>query len=328
MCKNYYKEITHNNMAKGYYKCECGKEFDNPQSFNGHKSHCEIFQIRKWGSLDRKQERDKKFREAAHQANVTKQAKSEEHKNNEVRNWLLSKPRCECCGKVMTEKFRSGRFCSISCANKRTHSNETKNKIGLSLKGSKRCIEQLNLRKERNIEKYYKSPKVCNYCGKQLSFEQRNLKYCSDECRENGTAESSFNKLHRIDTSKHWRGNFKWGTYMGFWCDSSWELAFVMYCLDNGINIIQNHDFFNYQYNGKTHKYTPDFIVDGTYVEIKGYFTDKDREKLIQFPKDKTIKLITNEDAKKYINYAKLTYGVRYFELYDEKFPNWMNYAE
>ena len=58
------------------------------------------------------------------------------------------------------------------------------------------------------------------------------------------------------------------------------------------------------------------------------YFTDKDREKLLQFPKDEAIKLITNEDAKKYINYAKSTYGVRYFELYDEKFPNWMNYAE
>lgn len=24
------------------YICECGKEFDNPQKFNGHKSHCEI----------------------------------------------------------------------------------------------------------------------------------------------------------------------------------------------------------------------------------------------------------------------------------------------
>lgn len=27
---------------KGYYKCECGKEFDNPQKFNGHKSHCQM----------------------------------------------------------------------------------------------------------------------------------------------------------------------------------------------------------------------------------------------------------------------------------------------
>ena len=24
------------------FKCECGKEFTNPQSFNGHKSNCRI----------------------------------------------------------------------------------------------------------------------------------------------------------------------------------------------------------------------------------------------------------------------------------------------
>jgi len=27
---------------QGNYKCECGKEFDNSQAFNGHKSHCKI----------------------------------------------------------------------------------------------------------------------------------------------------------------------------------------------------------------------------------------------------------------------------------------------
>ena len=29
-------------MKKGHYVCECGREFDDTQSFNGHKSHCEI----------------------------------------------------------------------------------------------------------------------------------------------------------------------------------------------------------------------------------------------------------------------------------------------
>lgn len=29
----------------------------------------------------------------------------------------------------------------------------------------------------------------------------------------------------------------KYGTYKGFYCDSSWELAFLMYCLDNDISI-------------------------------------------------------------------------------------------
>ena len=33
------------------YICECGKEFDNPQSFNGHKSHC-VFHLSKTGRLN------------------------------------------------------------------------------------------------------------------------------------------------------------------------------------------------------------------------------------------------------------------------------------
>jgi len=37
---------------QGNYKCECGKEFDNSQAFNGHKSHCKIHQIAQHGSLD------------------------------------------------------------------------------------------------------------------------------------------------------------------------------------------------------------------------------------------------------------------------------------
>lgn len=29
-------------MSKGYYKCECGREFDKPNSFNAHKKCCKI----------------------------------------------------------------------------------------------------------------------------------------------------------------------------------------------------------------------------------------------------------------------------------------------
>lgn len=32
------------------YKCECGKEFENAQSFNGHKSHCKIHLYAKYNS--------------------------------------------------------------------------------------------------------------------------------------------------------------------------------------------------------------------------------------------------------------------------------------
>lgn len=32
------------------YKCECGKEFEKPNSFNAHKSNCRDHYIAKYGS--------------------------------------------------------------------------------------------------------------------------------------------------------------------------------------------------------------------------------------------------------------------------------------
>lgn len=33
------------------YECVCGKIFNDPQKFNGHKSNCKIHQQHKYGSL-------------------------------------------------------------------------------------------------------------------------------------------------------------------------------------------------------------------------------------------------------------------------------------
>ena len=37
------------------FVCVCGKEFTNSQSFNGHKSHCKVHQLQKYGNLDKLQ---------------------------------------------------------------------------------------------------------------------------------------------------------------------------------------------------------------------------------------------------------------------------------
>ena len=62
----------------------------------------------------------------------------------------------------------------------------------------------------------------------------------------------------------------KSGRYNGIWCDSSWELAFIIWCQSQGKNIARNTERFNYEFNGKSRKYLPDFIVDGQLIEIKG----------------------------------------------------------
>lgn len=52
--------------------------------------------------------------------------------------------------------------------------------------------------------------------------------------------------------------------------DSSWELAFYVYHYKNGNDIKREPYTINYTFNGKTHKYYPDFEVNGQLYEIKG----------------------------------------------------------
>ena len=41
--------------------CECGKEFDNAQKFNGHKSHCKVH-LKAVGKLDNYEHRKASYK--------------------------------------------------------------------------------------------------------------------------------------------------------------------------------------------------------------------------------------------------------------------------
>jgi len=58
--------------------------------------------------------------------------------------------------------------------------------------------------------------------------------------------------------------------YDGILFDSSWEIAFWIFCKDAGIDIKREPFMFTYQANGKQMTYIPDFEVFGAIVEIKG----------------------------------------------------------
>lgn len=123
-------------------------------------------------------------------------------------------------------------------------------------------------------------------------------------------------------------GNYKFGTYKGYECDSSWELAFVMFCLDNNINIIRNKTVcFSYLFNDRPHLYFPDYIINNDcFVEIKNYISKQFQSKLDSFPNNVKLIIISKNEIKKYIKYAKETYGNNFTELYDNDSPNYMNY--
>jgi len=112
----------------------------------------------------------------------------------------------------------------------------------------------------------------------------------------------------------------KSGWYKGYWCDSSWELAWVIYNIDNNIIFDRNKKGFDYIYNNEINKYYPDFIIDNVYYEIKGRrsYDDLDNKtkcKIDQF-NDKLV-VLYEKDIDKYLKYTILNYGKNFTELYE-----------
>lgn len=117
---------------------------------------------------------------------------------------------------------------------------------------------------------------------------------------------------------------YKWGYYRGIRCDSSWELAFLVFNLENNINIQRcTEHFFYVDSENKSRKYTPDFLLDDIYIEIKGWLNETALLKINQFPQGKKLKLLCYNELKDSINYCKEKYGNMFWEiLYDKDKPS------
>lgn len=115
---------------------------------------------------------------------------------------------------------------------------------------------------------------------------------------------------------RHGSGRGKKGWYNGYFCDSSWELAFVIYNVEHGIAFQRNNQGFEYEYLGEKHKFYPDFIMnDGTYVEIKGAMTEQNKVKIKSF--QKTLIVIGKKEIGIYLDYVIKKYGNNFVKLYE-----------
>lgn len=110
-------------------------------------------------------------------------------------------------------------------------------------------------------------------------------------------------------------GRGKSGWYKGFYCDSSWELAYVIYCIDHNIKIERNKQLRKYKLNGEEKGYIPDFIVDGVLIEIKGYRTIEWEAKHRYNP---DVKVLYEKDLKEVFDYVKNKYGTNFINLYEK----------
>lgn len=108
----------------------------------------------------------------------------------------------------------------------------------------------------------------------------------------------------------------KRGYLDGMFFMSTWELAYYIYNRDKGHKIIRCPLKFDYEYEGKLHKYTPDFLVDDSVlVEVKGWETELDRLKYTLVDK---LLIVYYEDIKVCIDYVKTTYKIVNIEdMYD-----------
>ena len=223
---------------------------------------------------------------------------------------------CPKCGKKFVVKctqndFDKGRhmkFCSRGCANSRTHTKNSIQQISNSVTKYYSNIE--NCKKQCKIYK-------CKYCGKEFTIlDKRNTngrQYCSVECRNRWIKENA-----KWGGCRDGSGRGKSGWHKGIYCSSTWELAYVIYCIDHNIPIERCKEKRSYTYKGKVHNYYPDFVTPDGIIEIKGYITEQWIEKEKQNP---DVKTLYKDDMKPYLQYVHDNYTNDIASLYDGSKP-------
>jgi len=219
------------------------------------------------------------------------------------------------CQYCKTEHNRNSLYCSVSCSNK---SRVPWNK-GLSKTTDSRVANYA--RNQIGKPSWNK--------GLSKTTDSRVAKYSSTlifngKCKGIATSvEKEIERKQKLSTVAKERklggyvqgsGRGKKGWYKGFFCDSSWELAYVIYCLEHNIDIKRNTERRQYHWQGVIKNYIPDFVVQGIVTEVKGYKTDQWLAKLESNP---DVKVLYEKDLEPVLEYVKNKYGKDFISLYE-----------
>lgn len=221
---------------------------------------------------------------------------------------------CERCNVEHSGEYGSGRFCSRSCANARTFSTETINKKKKSAKNSN-AVKQAN-----DAQKKPKIIKVCPICSTTFNVpaSKESKIFCSRACM---LLDTEFKYRKKTPGGvREGSGRSKSGYYKGIFCSSTYELVYLIWCLDADIHIDRCIFSIPYTYENKQHEYFPDFIVNNTVIEIKGYHTDVvDAKEKAAINLGYQYSIMYKDDLVEQFHYVQSTYNTRdYASLYDK----------
>lgn len=217
---------------------------------------------------------------------------------------------CEKCQQSYSTsaEWGSKRFCCRACANSRFRPQELRARVGAKLRGRKSKPESIQKGlATRRARGNLRQPHACIMCGGPVHKSHKRT--CSREC----WIESK--RAYALKQESH--GGCHKGKYNGIPCDSTYELAFLIWNLDHSIDIARCNHTYSYTYKGKLYSYKPDFVVEGQVVEIKGWMTSRSKAKLEQNPH---VYLVDKNDIQPFIKYVKTKYKVKDLrDLYDQK---------
>lgn len=275
------------------------------------------------------------------QFNYLKKFKSGKELLNALKYHLEDPPKCPYCGNPRKYNENSTGSASFSryfetCASRSCHQKQIE-KINMERYGVKNQSfrpEILEKIEKSNLEKYGTKAPAQNEFIKNKMYDTWEAKYGNRQYfkSEDFKNKSTLTCLRHWGVDHPWKSKEGWSLakegflkkygvenasqikefqdkkskryfYKNLYFDSSIELELYIYCEDYNIPFTYKPDALSYTYEGKIHKYYPDFIINGRYVEVKGNILLDENNHLIPHPGE--IKNLSKEDLEYQRNLLK-----------------------
>lgn len=159
-----------------------------------------------------------------------------------------------------------------------------------------------------HIRRCPKNPDRIHESSRFTEESRKKLSEATTRGNERKWSDPEFRKKHQeamkravlenpVSYSSSNRGRTKQIIVDGIKLQGQWEVDFYLWAKSQGLEPKRPTEAFQYEWNG-LRWYHPDFYIKtlDLYVEVKGYETDRDRAKWLQFPKK--LRIIKEKEIK------------------------------